>query len=383
MPTVCTCCAKDPALIRILLNKGQQVERCTLCSTAHAQAIDTKSIEFKGVFRALIRLHFSEWQYNTHHGGVELLTLFDTDNPILRHDLRPDDLEDAILPALEEGYESAGCPISIYAGYDSDGRQNKLLMPMPQSDEHRLVSLRRRVASTNHFLLEDVVRSLLEPHRASLQHEVARGTELHRARIGVQDSQEDVLSFCTEYFPYGATQLGAPPQLVANSGRLNRTGVSFLYLASERSTAINEVRPHPGHRVSTGSFRSMTDLKVADFSGLKIEDFSGSDALLDEYWLLRSIDNAFSLPVPPEERARYMLTQLLTDGTRHLGFDGVAYRSSVGQGTNYAFFDPSSWEYIEGSGQAVRVDRVDYHHTALRVAACEISGSSGVINDAG
>ena len=354
-------------MIRLLLTRGHRVERCTLCSTEDAQAIDTESIEFKGAFRALIRLHFSEWQYNTHLGGEGLHALFDTDNPILRHDLSPEDLEDAILPAIEEGYEGAGCPISLHAGYDPDGQQNEPLAPISHSDEYRLVGLRQRVASTNHFLLEDEVQGLLEPHRASLQREVASGTELYRARVGVQDSRVNIFSMRKEYLPYGAAQLGAPSQLVVNAGRLNRTGVSFLYLASERSTAINEVRPHPGHCVSTGSFRSTTDMKVADFSGLKIEDFSGSDEILNEYWLLRSIDNAFSLPVPPEERARYMLTQLLTDGARHLGFDGVAYRSSVGHGTNYAFFNPSSWEYIEGSGQAVRVDRVDYQHTALRV----------------
>lgn len=369
MPTVCTRCAKEPALIRLIVDKGQRVERCTLCSTENAQAIDTESIEFKGVFRALIRFHFSEWQYNIHYGGDGLQALFDTENPILRHDLRPDDLEDSILPAIEDGYECAGVPISVHAGYGADGGQNELLAPIAHSDEHRLVSLRHRVASTNHFLLEEAVRNLLEPHRGSLQREVASGTELYRARIGVQDSRVNIVTMRAEYAPYEAAQLGAPPQLIANAGRLNRMGVSFLYLASERSTAINEVRPHPGHRVSTGSFRSTRDLSVADFSGLKVEDFSGSDANLDEYWLLRSVDNAFSLPVPPEERARYMLTQLLTDGARHLGFDGVAYRSSVGDGTNYAFFDPGSWEYIEGSGQAVQVDRLDYQHTALQLRA--------------
>lgn len=338
-----------------------------MCKRENVRAIDAESRALKGVIRALIRYYFSEWDYNEHLGGESLQSLFDAENPILHHGFDGELLEDAIFPSIEEGYETPEVPISIHAGYGEDSGQLEPLGAIGTSDNERLWKLRGQVAKTNYFLLEGEIRNLLAPFRAKLKRAIAAGTVMHRARIGVDEDYISIFSMRREYVPFVDGALGSPPQTLASAGRLNRAGVSFMYLSTDHDTAINEVRPHPGHTVSTGQFRNTRELTVADFSALRIEDFSDSDVALDDYWMLSSIDRTFSVPVTPEQRTRYMLTQTLADGVRKLGFDGVAYRSSVGSGANIAFFDPRAFEYVQESARVVGIQRLDYVHEDLPV----------------
>jgi hypothetical protein len=360
MATICTNCAKEPALLRLIEAQGEVVPQCSVCKHQNVRAIDAQASPLIGLLRALMRFYYHEWDYNTHLGGENMASVFDAENPILQHGFEPEDLEDAVYPSLAEGYETADVPITLFAGYGEHGEQNEPLGALRATDHEHLLALRHRVATTNYYLLEDEVRDLLAPFRDKLERVLAADTTLYRARIGVADHHVSIFNLRVEFIPFADGNLSAPLPSLVGPGRLNRTGVSFLYLATEHTTAINEVRPHPGHAVSTGQFRNRRPLMVADFSALRLEEFATSDAALQNYWMLNSMDRAFSVPVPPEERTRYMLTQLLTDGVRNLGFDGVAYRSSVGVGVNLAFFDPSEFEYIPGSGRAVRIERVDY-----------------------
>ena len=341
------------------------VAQCSLCKRENVRAVDAEARALRGVIRALIRYYFSEWDYNEHLGGESLQSIFDAENPILHHGFDGELLEDAILPSIEEGYETTDVPISIHAGYGEDGAQLEPLDAMRNSNEKRLRKLSSLVAKTNYFLLENEVRDLLSPFRAKLKRVITAGTIMHRARIGIDSDHINLVSRRREYVPFVDGALGSPPQTLATAGRLNRAGVSFMYLATEHDTAVNEVRPHPSHIVSTGQFRNTRELTVADFSSLRIEEFSDSDVALDDYWMLSSIDRALSVPVPPEKRTAYMLTQTIADGVRKMGFDGVAYRSSVGRGANIAFFDPRAFEYVPDSARVVSIQRLDYVHEDL------------------
>ena len=54
----------------------------------------------------------------------------------------------------------------------------------------------------------------------------------------------------------------------------------------------------------------------------------------------RDIDRAFSEPVTDsDDHADYATTQLIAELFRKNGFDGIAYRSALGQGHNVALFD--------------------------------------------
>ena len=121
-------------------------------------------------------------------------------------------------------------------------------------------------------------------------------------------------------------------------GRLNLGGVSFLYLSTDETTAAAEVRPHPGHRVSLASFRSLKELRLADFGAIDIADFSSSDAMLEIFHLGYTISREISLPITPEDRHKYSVPQLLADLIRRQGYEDIRFPSSVAPGANICVF---------------------------------------------
>lgn len=50
------------------------------------------------------------------------------------------------------------------------------------------------------------------------------------------------------------SDMGAPPREATRPGRLNPTGIPYLYLSSDKETAIAEVRPWMGANVTVASF---------------------------------------------------------------------------------------------------------------------------------
>ncbi|WP_374524942.1 RES family NAD+ phosphorylase [Sphingopyxis sp.] len=159
--------------------------------------------------------------------------------------------------------------------------------------------------------------------------------------------------------PYKGAAIGArlPPD--ATAGRTNREGVSVLYLASEVQTTLAEIRPHPGHLISLGGFRAKRNLRIARFD-LPIGNFSSSDDRLGLFANIYHIDWLLRFPIIPEERHRYAVTQILADILVRRGFDGVAYRSSVGTGVNLCAFDPSTFAFDESVSAVKQVEQLHY-----------------------
>ncbi len=334
-----------------------------------ANTLDSDDAELRSLVRALVRFHYSEWDYNEHWGGDGLEGLFLRENAITNYSPHWDDeaYEEAILGFFDQGYEEYDKGISLFAGYDADGQQLQLLRSLKSDSSPRLQKLREKLRTKNHFLLESEVDTLLEEHISNLVVSLPAGTVMYRARIGYDMKAVTHSSWGNEWHfrAYSAEKLGAPLPLLAASGRLNRSGVSFLYLGTNQETAICEVRPHPGHYVSVGSFESARAIQVADFTKVSIVDYYRSDKLLDDYLLLKTIDELLSLPVVPEDRGEYSLTQFLSDALRRLGLEGVVYRSSVASGANLAVFDASSFDYVDGSAKTQQVSQLQYSYAEV------------------
>ncbi|MFO0805495.1 MAG: RES family NAD+ phosphorylase [Gemmataceae bacterium] len=339
------------------------------------KALDGNDAELRNLIRALVRYHFSEWHYNSHFGGDPLEALLMRENPItsFQPHWHSDRYDEVVQGFFDTGYEDYDKGISLFAGYQ-DYVQQPLLEALKTSTDPALDALQRKLLTTNYFLLEDEVRSLLKPHMKKLERHIRKGESLYRARIGyeLKARPNEDWGKSVHYKPYSAAALGAPPPHLAGSGRLNRPGVSYLYLATDEMTALSEVRPHPGHHVSVGAFKCLKKVRVADFNAISIRDYCRSDKALDQYLLLKTIDELFSLPVPPEERGRYSFTQFLSDALRHLGFEGVGFKSSVGTGANFTVFDPRAFKYVADSAKVLRVEQLEY-----RVATTETVKSDG------
>jgi hypothetical protein len=172
------------------------------------------------------------------------------------------------------------------------------------------------------------------------------------------------MGFETEfhYTPYKGSEIGAPPPHIATSGRINRAGVSFLYCATEKFTAISEVRPHPGDRVSLAKILLNSDAKVFDLSSTQLLAYFENDEKLDKFKPLNTLGFLINETIPPSERIRYSITQLISDCIRQLGFEGIAFNSTVGDGKNIVLFDQGITSQDESGAEVVNVESVEYKY---------------------
>ncbi len=136
----------------------------------------------------------------------------------------------------------------------------------------------------------------------------------------------------------------------ASEGRANPKGIPYLYLATDRDTAMAEVRPWIGSYVSVGQFKTLRELRLVNCT----TDAKGFPFYMEEpppedretaVW--REIDLAFASPVSPSDSlAEYVPTQIIAELFKTYGYDGIAYRSSLGPGHNIAVFDLDAAELV-------------------------------------
>lgn len=363
MPRVCINCVRDLQL-KILISKyGQPIKRCPNCGSVNELAVSTASMRVKQAFRAAIRYHMSEWEYNGHWGGEDFSRLLQEENPVIRISENYPYFDSLVWDITNPGYYDYDKGISLYAGYDENKSPYMLLMALKDDFCPFLNSRVAELSQKNYYEVEGKLVTKLKAFVGKIDTMVPARTEFFRARIGTAgrwapSSAEFKPTF--HYKPYEGNELGAPPPPMASAGRMNRAGVSYLYVTDEKDTAVAEVRPHPSHRVSIGKFINIESLCLADFSSVTFLDFL-TDAKLDAgYLFLKSIDKAFSLPITPEKQQKYSITQALSESLRKLRYDGIVFRSTVGSGVNITAFYPENFSYVEGSGEVYKIKGVSY-----------------------
>lgn len=135
----------------------------------------------------------------------------------------------------------------------------------------------------------------------------------------------------------------------AVEGRANPKGIPYLYVATDKNTAMSEVRPWLGAIISIAQLKIERNLKVLDFSVEHGEKHKfnlyfkepTSEEKIKAVW--RDIDNAFSEPTQDSDmKSDYAPTQIISEYVKSKGYDGIAYKSSLADGHNIALFDIDS-----------------------------------------
>lgn len=132
--------------------------------------------------------------------------------------------------------------------------------------------------------------------------------------------------------------LGAPPNHLADVGRMNAEGISVFYGATDIDTCMAEIRAPVGSYVVSGSFYPLRDLRVLDLTRLQkvylrgsLFDSKHSEALSRVHFLKR-LQAELSEPVMPGSEARdYLSTQAVAEYLAlhpEMQLDGVMYASS-------------------------------------------------------
>jgi len=144
-------------------------------------------------------------------------------------------------------------------------------------------------------------------------------------------------------------EIGPPPSKTAAAGRMSAPGISVFYGASDRKTAIAEVRPPVGSWVAVAKFNVVRPLRLLDLNALDTAHDQGS--IFDPTWkerlervaFLRRLGDLMTRPVMPgDEIANYLPTQVVADYLANgcsPSFDGVIFKSvQVKNGRNVVLF---------------------------------------------
>ena len=129
----------------------------------------------------------------------------------------------------------------------------------------------------------------------------------------------------------------------AHEGRVNPKGIPCLYVATEPWTAIGEVRPTLGARVTMASLVPTRKLQLVNCGSERAAPrFSEEpEAMFREMAVWAYISTAFSEPVTrADDQADYAPTQVLAELFKDMSLDGIAYQSAFGtDGYNVALFN--------------------------------------------
>lgn len=166
---------------------------------------------------------------------------------------------------------------------------------------------------------------------------------------------------------FSRDSLGAPPPHLTKSGRANPIGIPYLYLSSNESTAISEVRPIVGEKIAVGKFQISKRVEIVDLRNISVFNFIGSDGFSESIKyvnFLNGLANKMSEPIRRDsEFIDYLPTQYLSEFVKNCGWAGFYFRSSQGNGFNLTLFDPSLG--ICDSFVEHKVDGVKYEHQKL------------------
>lgn len=148
-------------------------------------------------------------------------------------------------------------------------------------------------------------------------------------------------------------ELAAPPSKSSIHGRMNATGISVFYGATDANTCIAEVRPPVGSNVVVGQFQIIRKIRLLDLNILSQIYVKGScfdpefNERLGRAAFLKHLVGEMTKPVmPDEETFEYLPTQVTAEYLAEKvkpRLDGIIFNSSQtqGQGQNIILFQNS------------------------------------------
>ncbi len=191
-----------------------------------------------------------------------------------------------------------------------------------------------------------------------------KGTKLWRAQLGCKENKDQEYPNSIQFYPYSHDRMKPIPRECAE-GRINPKGIAYLYLSDDCRTAMSEVRPWIGAQVTIGEFWVRSDLKILDIRSPEFPGNNAPDHILIEWANWEQIGRAFSKPVSSSEhKTEYIPTQIISEKIRSLGFGGIKYKSSIGEGFNYVFFDIES-AIVSGDLKISRCNKINYEFDDL------------------
>lgn len=160
-------------------------------------------------------------------------------------------------------------------------------------------------------------------------------------------------------------EMGCPPAEKATAGRANPLGIPYLYLCKEEVTTYYEVRALYLDKLAIGSFSTLRDLHMMDFTkslSLYVAHTQSDDLVseVSKHLLLQRISNDLSKPLRRfDTELEYVPTQLICEYYKLVGIDGIMFNSSLHKGgVNVVLFDAHCAACVE-------VKQIEIQHVSI------------------
>lgn len=322
----CPKCFNDYFLKTVIIQKSEGSANCDFCDTKSTTTINPK--ELNDYFQPLLDLYET-----TDKDGESIATLLKNDWILF-----PTLDQDIIIKLLESIFE-----------IKFDG----LFVPKENRDEAKILNWQDFKSELKHDNRYFPQKAPSKDHLNGLLQYTILKTEdipeyLYRSRINIDTNIIDI-----EY-------MGKPPEKISTAGRANPIGIPYLYAASNINTAIAEIRPHKGDSITVAKFKVINSLTLVDLRNPRESispfafDEDGLNQIFTDLDYLCHLGDELSKPILPREaHLEYLSSQYLCELIKHCGYDGVVYKSSVGNGDNYAIFLDDKLEAIETKAYCV------------------------------
>lgn len=156
--------------------------------------------------------------------------------------------------------------------------------------------------------------------------------------------------------------MGCPPKGRATAGRANPVGIPYLYLCKNEETTYYEVRALYLDKLAIGSFKTIRDLNILDFTSVLSLYYAYNNSTISlseviaKQKILQLISKDLSKPLRRyDSELEYVPTQLICEYCKINGIDGICFNSSLHNGgVNVVLFDSFSAECIKVKSREIR-----------------------------
>lgn len=337
----CTECFRDYEIKSVIETIGHK-GICPICNSKDVYIFDSdlheNDTEFEELLESIIEIYKTEieldeefpkegkqciekhlskdWNiFNVDEQGIRTIIEYIISNSInLDNDLLVGNV--GVLQVYDEGYLSTN---SIMGKYEWEDFKTYLRSQNRFHSKYiNLIELKRILKDTETILTKDL--------------------KFYRARISDKNG-------------FKGKEMGAPPPDKATAGRVNSKGISCLYLANKRETAVKEIRASVYDYVTIATFKIKRNIKILDLSALaRRSPFYATDKahFLINHKHLNDIALDISKPLARSDSdLDYLPTQYISDYAKFLGYDGVKYNSTFDRDTyNVAIFDENVCECV-------------------------------------
>lgn len=207
---------------------------------------------------------------------------------------------------------------------------------------------------------EDRVLSLLDEESTNPNYTVKKDMLLYRGRL-IRQGDDSRLGQSPEFSGFDANNSLLPPRYCSKDMRASYKYIPYLYCADHKYLAIAELRPHIGNRISVATIEPNDTLKIFDLTA-NFEEYVQSQ---DKIEFLGDLAELFSYPVDSEDNIEdYIPTQYIAEYIRFLGYDGMAYKSSL--------------DTYEGTHNAKKRNLVIFEDKKLRAIRSDVYEVTGI-----